>query len=403
MANIFNITRNRVQLGEGKFDTVNNYLYQDKSFESTLDNPVFTTTLVADSLRIYQEQSRYLNLSFDPREGTDNKSFGRINYGPSLPISGPFLLYYSVDGSGDLTRFANILLIDKPPTKTGFYNFSINGIVFQGLVRQVTKYSHWDWELISPGSYGYRKKAKDIGYGIEISINQLFDTESYTENGKQYFRVKDKPLKTFLMDLKGNEEILSFPATVSPETYNIPVKGIPTSIPINTQGSDIFYDFTRGYDLFNISREEALYYIASYPDLITSLGPNPTKGINHYNTIGLEQGRKITFNPISYINTYPDIKLAYNYDTVAATIQYITTGYASGRTIVESSSTFSGRGALYDERIGNLYFDNKNIIWPNGQTMNARGKSLNYIFDRSTFTINGNLPKKTKKIYLRIH
>ena len=73
-----------------------------------------------------------------------------------------------------------------------------------------------------------------------------------------------------------------------------------------------------------------LRYIASYPDLIAALGADAAQGMAHYNTLGRAEGRKVTFNPLTYL-AYPDLKAAYGTDQLKATKHYITAGYAENR------------------------------------------------------------------------
>ncbi|MFO1073291.1 MAG: hypothetical protein U1E17_11600 [Geminicoccaceae bacterium] len=73
-----------------------------------------------------------------------------------------------------------------------------------------------------------------------------------------------------------------------------------------------------------------LRYIASYPDLIASLGADPAKGQAHYAIVGRNEARKVSFRPLSYL-AYPDLKLLYGTGQFLATKDYILTGYAAGR------------------------------------------------------------------------
>jgi hypothetical protein len=76
-----------------------------------------------------------------------------------------------------------------------------------------------------------------------------------------------------------------------------------------------------------------LQYIASYPDLIRSLGANEAAGQQHYLQFGQAEGRiPDLFNEVQYLAKYPDLQAAYGTDTRAATIHYILYGFAEGRT-----------------------------------------------------------------------
>ena len=52
---------------------------------------------------------------------------------------------------------------------------------------------------------------------------------------------------------------------------------------------------------------DALKYIASYTDLIDAFGANAALGRDHYRTYGLTEGRQISFNPLRYIASHPDL------------------------------------------------------------------------------------------------
>jgi hypothetical protein len=81
----------------------------------------------------------------------------------------------------------------------------------------------------------------------------------------------------------------------------------------------------------------SLEYIASYRDLIDAFGTNADAGAEHFVRFGFNEGRKITFNALAYIASYNDL-----IDTIGANAElgarsYIQSGLAQGR-----KATFDG-------------------------------------------------------------
>lgn len=409
MSNIINISPERVVITD-TFDSQRSYLYVDTSTREQESTRLFTKTLKADGLKVFLEQDSSVkkNKSVNESYWDDGYSgFYREDIVPALPTRGPFLSYYSVQGSTDLKLFANLLLIDKPPISTGFYQFFVKGTSFHGLIRQLTQYDHYNWQVTNKfgrGRHGYVKQPQPLGYAIEIANNQLYNSEGIDGGGDQGiigYKITDKPLKTLLESLTGEEEIVSAPPTFNPSTYNLPVLGLDKS-QYDPSGETLIYDFTRGYDLFSLSDANALYYIASYGDLINAFGANAASGKAHYARFGIREGRQITFDPIAYINKYADIKQIYGTDTVGATTHYIVNGFREGRTIASASNALSSRGGLYDERYTSLdsVVDDV-IIWPNSRTMGGKGKALTYRFVNNSYYLNGLVDFQNNPIYLR--
>jgi hypothetical protein len=412
MSNIINIAPERVLITD-TFDTQKSYLYVDQETREQENTRLFTRTLRAENLQVFLEQDTNVKSKKSISEAYYYDDGGyqgpyREDYGPALPTNGPFLSYYSVTGSIDLKLFANLLLIDKPPISTGFYQFFIKGTSFHGLIRQLTPYDHYNWEVTNKfgrGRYGYVKQNRPIGFAIEIANNQLYNSE-YVDGGEggthSFYNITPKPLKAILESLTGEEEIVSGPPTFNPSTYNLPVRGLDkiTSYS-NDENQTNIYDFTRGYDLFSLSDADALYYIASYPDLINAFGTDVNQGKNHYIRFGIQEGRQISFDPIAYINKYADIKQLSGTDTVGATIHYIVFGYREGRTIASSSSNLTSRGGLYDERYSAIGIVDDVIIWPNGRTMAGKGKTLTYRFVNTSYYLNGLIDFPDSSIFLR--
>jgi hypothetical protein len=76
-----------------------------------------------------------------------------------------------------------------------------------------------------------------------------------------------------------------------------------------------------------------LEYIASYPDLIQTLGPDRFAGEDHYLRFGEAEGRAPdTFSIPQYLENYPDVRAAFGTNGEAATVHFIEHGFAEGRT-----------------------------------------------------------------------
>ena len=76
-----------------------------------------------------------------------------------------------------------------------------------------------------------------------------------------------------------------------------------------------------------------LQYIASYPDLILSLGADRYAGEKHYLNFGQAENRVIdTFDVPQYLANYSDLQAAFGTDATAATTHFIEHGYAEHRT-----------------------------------------------------------------------
>ena len=75
---------------------------------------------------------------------------------------------------------------------------------------------------------------------------------------------------------------------------------------------------------------ETLYwlrYIASYSDLIATLGPDPAAGRASFIASGQAQKRNVYFDPQGYMTRQPALGDLFNHNTIEATKHYITTGY----------------------------------------------------------------------------
>jgi hypothetical protein len=380
MANVYllNLSADYVTLGN-VFDSSKTYIVKD-SLQPSIGNYTFTTVLKSPTLRIYQETEQgilynaYVDLS------------KRQALAPKPPISGPFIENYSINGQIKTDDFVNLILIDKPPVRTGFFLFTINNISFPGIIRQLTAYTHYDWEKTA-GIYSYITKNDNLGYGIEISKNQLYTASENTEGSYTYTPTS---LNLYLRELNGGEVITSISSVDNPSTYLQSIPGANTKISGSLPAS-IFY----------LTPEYALRYIASYVDLIAAYGADYTKGQEHYAKYGALEGRTISFDPITYLNKYADIRTTYGYDTYNATIHYINTGYYEGRTIDQSSSYNPLTGGLYDGRI-NSALTSSSIIWPSGPTLKGQGKGLSYKYNSVNYNLNSSIDFTSNVIYLKV-
>ena len=387
MSYLLNLSPNLVTLSN-VFTTLKSYVVKDNNQLET-GTFSYTKTLSAPDLRIYQETEDGLLY------GSYNDSVTRQSLDPSQPINGPFIENYSRLGDLNLDNFVNLLLIDKPPVRTGFYNFEIQGVSFTGIIRQLTKYTQYDWEK-NAGKYSYVQKG-DLGYAIEISKNLLYTAESTISplvglDGKNptIYVYTPTELNLVLRNLTGGEKVTSSTAVINPNSY---VQSIP--------GANTKVTGTLPITIFYITPEEALRYIASYTDLIVAFGTDYKKGQDHYARLGALEGRTITFDPIAYLNKYLDLRTLYGYDTYNATIHYITTGYYEGRTIDQSSEYNPLTGGLYDGKVNSAFTENT-IIFPIGPTLKGRGKDLTYRNNSITYILNNNLNFDSNVLYMKV-
>jgi hypothetical protein len=370
------------------FTTTSSYLVKDKNQIQTGDFS-YTKTLYASDLKLYQETEDGLLY------GSYNDSATRQSLDPADPINGPFIENYSRLGDLNLDNFVNLLLIDKPPVRTGFYNFEIQGLSFTGIIRQLTTYTHYDWEK-NASIYSYTQKGT-LGYAIEISKNILYTYESYVSpltsldgTHPTIYTYIPTELNLALRNLKGGEKITSSISDINPSTY---IQSIP--------GADPKITGTLPITIFYISPEEALRYIASYTDLIVAYGTDYKKGQDHYAKYGALEGRTITFDPTAYLNKYADLRQIYGYDTYNATIQYITTGYYEGRTIENASNFNPLSGGLYDIAAQSI-LSTDTFIWQNGPTIKTSGKNLTYNYNSTTYNFGTKIDFTGNVQYLRV-
>ena len=75
-----------------------------------------------------------------------------------------------------------------------------------------------------------------------------------------------------------------------------------------------------------------LRYVASYPDLMDSVGPNAAEAYASWVATGRAQKRTAYFDPQGYMDRQPAIRTHVNGDPIAATKHYISLGYDKGYT-----------------------------------------------------------------------
>ncbi|WP_338847348.1 calcium-binding protein [Massilia sp. W12] len=88
----------------------------------------------------------------------------------------------------------------------------------------------------------------------------------------------------------------------------------------------------------NVSVPDGLRYIASYGDLMNVFKTDGDAGLNHYLNRGANEGRKASFNPQVYLDKYADVRALAGTDLQTATLHFIQTGFAQGRTDSMSSA-----------------------------------------------------------------
>ncbi len=77
---------------------------------------------------------------------------------------------------------------------------------------------------------------------------------------------------------------------------------------------------------------DALRYVASNPDLVSSIGTNVVAAETHYIQQGLAEGRStMSFDPLRYLASNKDLALGFGANTTAAETHYIEHGLAEGR------------------------------------------------------------------------
>ncbi len=162
------------------------------------------------------------------------------------------------------------------------------------------------------------------------------------------------------------------------------------------------------------SDTEALAYIASYDDLISSLGTDTAGAIKHYDEFGKAEGRTITFDVSQYLANYTDLsdffsaKNGYTKEAIiiGALRHFIETGHGEGRTDSDlttdsttSLTTYSTTPASitsdtealayiasYDDLISSLGTDTAGAIKHYDEFGKAEGRTIT--FDVSQYLAN---------------
>jgi serralysin len=73
-------------------------------------------------------------------------------------------------------------------------------------------------------------------------------------------------------------------------------------------------------------------YLAANPDLIKAFGNDAVAATNQFVSTGYSQGRTIAFDGLAYIASYPDLMKALGTDASAGLNHYLSYGYGEGRT-----------------------------------------------------------------------
>ena len=88
---------------------------------------------------------------------------------------------------------------------------------------------------------------------------------------------------------------------------------------------------------------QALNYIASNNDLITSIGTDIQAAKSHYRDFGFNEGRNLNlFSASSYLEIYPDLKNVFGSDLDKALKHYIQDGFREGRNVPLAAPGFAG-------------------------------------------------------------
>ncbi|MFY7819795.1 MAG: calcium-binding protein, partial [Rhodoluna sp.] len=99
--------------------------------------------------------------------------------------------------------------------------------------------------------------------------------------------------------------------------------------------------------------DNALQYVASHADLISTVGANSQAAYNHFLNNGVAENRKITFSGLAYIASYDDLRLSFGADGEAGARHYIELGRGQGRSIVFDSQAYIYKYADVQATYGN--------------------------------------------------
>jgi len=83
-----------------------------------------------------------------------------------------------------------------------------------------------------------------------------------------------------------------------------------------------------------LSELDVLKYVASYPDLIESIGTDVAKERAHYANFGFNEGRGISFEPLNYSASHGDLIESMAVDETKAVLHYLRQGYFERREVM---------------------------------------------------------------------
>lgn len=170
----------------------------------------------------------------------------------------------------------------------------------------------------------FRGKGSFSGIIFKVKAEKLADDEpkEYTaeqdEYGRWYARV----------------DLLDFSAD---GLYNVEVCSTRSSTPLTERSFSLSYIPAMDYTRYGINYRAVfnpVYYIEHYPDVAAVCHSDPRVLLRHFIEYGMKEGRQgsLLFDPEYYIETYPD--LAEHYGTSDLTkfyIHYCRSGRAEGR------------------------------------------------------------------------
>ena len=175
----------------------------------------------------------------------------------------------------------------------------------------------------------------------------------------------------------------SLTATATDATGHISDSSSPLNITISSASS--LTDF------------QALNYIASNTDLISSLGIDIEAAKTHYTNYGESQGRSLdSFSASDYLAKYSDLSAAFGSDQTLALNHYIEYGFSEGRTDTSSSNVAdsgSGSGSSSGGSSNLTDFQALNHVASYGDLINAFGTDL--ISAKSHYTDYGKSEGRT--------
>lgn len=105
----------------------------------------------------------------------------------------------------------------------------------------------------------------------------------------------------------------------------------------------------------DLTDEQALRYIASYPDLIAAFGLNLPLAKTHWASVGRSEGRVLTFDELKYIASYSDLIASFGLNTDAAIRHYITSGVYEGRKVTFDAGVYIASSADLIQAFGTDY------------------------------------------------